>query len=362
MTRQISPGSTRYCQARAELGTTALRVLRDLFRPVALVEFTRNGPLRLRVRGGAFRTPDQAWQPVERGRLFEPWFLYLNKSREIERIQTVPWTYLTAGEPEFGVADVQIDSGLRGALAARRRRIQTVALGVAARGTQTEVILATRGPGGRAIAGALVEVAHSRPATDEGGEVEPTSKPQELYSDRNGRITVSGERFDKTPVWLSVRSGQALLAKVPLVPGLHPRQTLELPDDSIRLEVEGELALLQARLVDAVARRAILAATARARAKAQAFDAAKQLLNQLDEMPKPQAFAAELNRIRVPALKAARQRRDRLSEARIVRLCDDTSEMIAHYLDSERLRELRDEIEEITREAAEESAVEKRDR
>ena len=52
-------------------------------------------------------------------------------------------------------------------------------------------------------------------------------------------------------VWLYVYSGKALLARVPYAPGLRPVETVELPDDSIRLRVEGELDLATSTTKDA---------------------------------------------------------------------------------------------------------------
>jgi hypothetical protein len=49
-----------------------------------------------------------------------------------------------------------------------------------------------------------------------------------------------------------VRSGQHLLARLPFVPGLTQTLSADLPDDSVRLSVEGSVSLIQADLVDLV--------------------------------------------------------------------------------------------------------------
>ena len=56
---------------------------------------------------------------------------------------------------------------------------------------------------------------------------------------------------------------------------------LELPDDTLRLEIEGSIATLQAELVDAVARRAVLMALAKARAKSEQWEAVAATIKQL---------------------------------------------------------------------------------
>ena len=164
---------------------------------------------------------------------------------------------------------------------------------------------------------------------------------------------------DGEPVWLFVKSGQALLARVPIVPGAQVAEVLELPDDTLRLEIEGSIATLQAELVDTVARRAVLMAQAKAQANASQWEAMNDVLRQLDDMPKAAAFASSINAIRQPALKAARSRRDRMTEDRIKKLCDEATELVTNYLDEDKLKELKEELTELRQLAAAEAAADK---
>jgi hypothetical protein len=178
-------------------------------------------------------------------------------------------------------------------------------------------------------------------------------------ADRNGQVTLNASlSATGRPVWLFVKSGQALLARVPIVPGAQSVETLELPDDTLRLETEGNIASLQAELVDTVARRAVLMSVARARAKAREWEAVAAILKQLDGMPKAPEFGVKINAIRVPALKTARARRDRTTEARIQKLCDELGELVTNYLDEEKTKELREELAEIRQLTADEATVE----
>src|SRR5262249_8986761 len=155
-----------------------------------------------------------------------------------------------------------------------------------------------------------------------------------------------------------VRSGQALLARVPFLPGIRERDLLELPDDSLRLETEGSVALLQAELVDTVARRAVLISLARSRAKTNGWTAVDDLPKQLDHMPRPPAFLGGLDAIRIPARQTARTRRDKTTELRIDRICDETAELVTNYLDEEKIKELREELAELRQVAQEQAKLE----
>ena len=140
------------------------------------------------------------------------------------------------------------------------------------------------------------------------------------------------------------------------MPGLREHEELELSDDSLRLQVEGDIALLQARLVDLAAQRAVQMATARKRAGDKDFAGAEELIKRVEEGAKPPALLAELNTIRSPALKLARDQRDKQTEARIKRLCDDTAEIITVHFGPEGILDLRDEVTELKEIAEDEAA------
>jgi hypothetical protein len=183
--------------------------------------------------------------------------------------------------------------------------------------------------------------------------------PRILVTDRNGQVTLAGatQPLEK-PLWLFVRSGQNLLARVPIVPGIRADEVLELPDDTLRLEVEGQVAQLQSELVDTVARRAVVAAMARNRAKSRQWTEVDEFLKKLQTMPGATAFAADLSAIRLNSIKTARSHKDKATELRIQKLCDETAELIRNYLDDDKVRELQEEIVELKKVAAEDAAAE----
>ncbi|MCY2966749.1 MAG: hypothetical protein NT069_24490, partial [Planctomycetota bacterium] len=221
----------------------------------------------------------------------------------------------------------------------------------------TTVKLATRPPTKRSIVGVEVHVRKERfvPQVPEGETPPPPLTI--LVSDRRGEITIPAKLAPSgTPLWLFVYSGSQMLGRVPFVPGVRPRDELELADDTLRLQVEGEIALLQARLVDLAAQRAVMMAMVRKRADEKDFAGADTLLKKVDESVKPPVLLADLNTIRSPALKSAREQRDKATEARVKKICDDTAEIITVHFSDEKIAELREEIGELKQIAADEAA------
>jgi hypothetical protein len=345
-----------------------LAVLASVFRPVAEVETSKAGAKTLRVRGADFTPRDEAFRPLKSGARFEPYYRYRNKQLEVERIQLVPWTYLLATECVRGVASADVVSGLRSALPGRRRRIDVVALGISARHATTKLVLMTRAPGSHPLAGVEVEIAtapvaaaaSADSAADSAAATAPTEPAPRLVADRSGCVVIRSEQLAKWPtLWLRVYSGQALLARLPFVPGVRAVEVLELPDDGLRLQVEGEISMLQSELLDTVARRAVLMSLARTRAKTREWNEVDALIAQIAKVQNPAEFEGRLNAIRVPSLARARKNRDRGTELRIAKLCDETAELINHYLDPDKLRELKEEMSELKISSADEKALEK---
>lgn len=362
--RQLGPLTTRAVRDRRDVSESLLALVNELFRPVAEIERTRSGTTTLCARGGRFHPPDPRWQPLPPEKLFEAYYCFLDKDQAIERVQQVPWTYVAAGQMvDDGRSDGTVTSGLRAPLGTRRNRVQTLALGINGRGAGTKLTLMTRAPARKLLAGVAVELSPvpnpprdtERPQREQSQDDQSDQEPADArnprqVTDRNGNVSISAASVsDGHPIWLLVHSGPVLLARVPFVPGLRSAETLELPDDSLRLEVEGDIALVQARLVDTVARRAVLMALARNRAKASEWEAMDGALKELREMRQAASFVSEIGVIRIRAVKAARARRDSSTEQRVQKLCGETLELVTNYLDEEKFAEFLNDLEDLRR-------------
>lgn len=364
MTLQLGSPTERTFPERGRSAAELLEVLQALFRPQGAVSQVKGGPVILRARAGALAPHDDGWRPLRADALFEAYWRYLTPDQAVERVQRIPWTYLSTGDPALGASVCRLTSALRVGFSARRRRIEPVALGINRPLASTRLTMVTPFPTRRPQGGVEVEIFAEAVAADRSaaGQAEAKVVPRRLVTDRNGQVSVAGTQPAlEQPLWLLVRSGQNLLARVPFVPGVRADEVLELPDDALRLEIEGRVAQIQSELVDAVARRAVLAALVRNRAKTREWSAVDDLLKQMAAMPKASNFSADLNSVRINAGKEARARKERITEDRIRKLCDETAELITYYLDDAKEKELREEIAELRQIAEDEAKAARED-
>jgi len=158
-----------------------------------------------------------------------------------------------------------------------------------------------------------------------------------LLSDRNGDVTIPVHP-DFPTMWIYVYSGARTLARVPYAPGIVPMDTIHLPDDSIRLSVEGDLKMFQDRLVDSVALREVQFSLARQATRDGRADDLEQILGVYGKMPGREKFLDDLTLIRVSAERRAEESRNRFAKRDVQNLCRDVEETIELFFnDSKRV-------------------------
>ncbi len=140
---------------------------------------------------------------------------------------------------------------------------------------------------------------------------------------------------------LLIQDGSALLAKLPIVPGLQRRIVAPVPNDDQRLGAEGFITGLQEELFDLVAREKILAAMVEKRINAKQFGSAADLIDELRRLPTAQQLD-----LRLVAERERLATSDPIIQKKIDMLMDDTRKLIDKWLDPQTIddldRELRD--------------------
>jgi hypothetical protein len=328
-------------------------LLGRLFRPVALVDPLRGGGVTVTFRG------ERLWPvslPRPESRPTELFYRYLNKTRVVESIQRLPFTYLEwqaappaggEGADDAAAAGWQVASGLRSPLSARRQRVDVVAISVGPLVPATRLTLRSRKSATRRLIG--VDLLVNWPGRE---------APQRLVSDRLGRVElerpgvsapqdVVDARGDATLARIEVRSGKTVLARVPLVVGAERETILELADDTLRLTVEGDLAILQAGVIDTVSRRAVLMARIRRDARLGLWPTVDSGWKELAALPTRAKYLAEVTTLRLPAQAQAKAERDRVAESRIKKLCTETEEMISRFLADDPVVLLKTELDDL---------------
>ncbi|HLQ44309.1 MAG TPA: hypothetical protein VK137_06245, partial [Planctomycetaceae bacterium] len=357
-------------------------VIRDLFHPLLMIDGTEGKTAKVRVRAGEFPPGDPSAEQLSSGAFFQPIFRYYNKQRELQQIQQVPWTYLSVDSTDRGQGLCSVHSGLRVTLGRNSKRMESWAIGVRPTFAETRIRLTPHNNPTKPLTGYQVNVYERRlvmPAPEAtapeiaktdatqpadaakpadgkpAAETKPVEPPQpvpqfekilELVTDRRGRVTVPAAP-ERPLIWLYVSSGGNMLGRFPYIPGIAPATTAELPDDTLRLQLESRLELLRAELIDTVARRALLIARAKGTVRADDGTRFDETLKELDRQPNAKQFHTLLDAIKVSTAKQALERKDRNLERRLDKLCKESAELIERHLSDEKLKEQRDDLVEL---------------
>ncbi len=389
LTQQLSVRHDRLVGDRRATASELGIVIRDLFHPIVLIDGLEEKRAKVRVRAGEFPPGDPSAEQLSNGAFFQPFFRFYNKQRELQQIQQVPWTYMSVDSSERSQGLCTIHTGLRVTLGKNTKRSESWAIGIRPSFSETRVRMTPHNnptkpltgyqvnvferrttipaPDAVAVAVAAAQPDASKPADTKAEQDKKPATPQptqelvklhELVTDRRGQVVVPAD--PKSPlIWLYVSSGGNMLGRFPYMPGTSQAITAELPDDTLRLQLESRLEMLRAELIDTIARRALLIARTKGAARAQEWDKYAEALRDMDRLADAKFFNAQLETIKVNTAKKAQERKDKGLERKIAKLCGDSSELIERHLNAEKLKEQREELAELRQADAEATAAEK---
>ena len=377
------------------IGAMAASLMRDAFRPCVL--FVRNyetedgqNRMELQVQAGEILPPDPTAVQVVKGDVLRPFIRQMDRRNpnKLKQLKAMTLSYVKvlrmgptevpdeptgAGEdgfPEFTVLNDDgsvseqssaVESELGRSIVTgvylthlsvspfggKGRRMQHFAIRQRPTAEESRVKLVLQSRPDKPLISHRLALAYQLGYRDE------EDGPQtQLVSDRNGEVVIQMKENHPT-FWIRVYSGASLLARVPYAPGLIPFDTIELPDDSIRLGVEGEIQLLADQLIDAIALRGVLVARARKAAEAGDSDEVESLMTRFDEVPAKAFFLEEISNVKNLAEKLARDRRQ--SPTRITKLCTGLSDTVSTFFSDEKRAQRAEEIQ-IIRQTAERNA------
>lgn len=362
----------------------------EAFRPIAAIRQVQpDGTAILEIKGADLVASSHPFASQLRCRHSTPFVRYRDNKGAIKKLQAIPWTYLTMIEPagesplvitpkskpieaieddpvdpeeidqptqpvisevdptefaESHFVKVRIDSGIKAGLGAKQRgRIEWLAIGCRPRLPSTRIQIRTYGPASVPLRGAEV-LLMAKPWQPADGE--PPAAADRRFADRRGRLDIARQENGEL-VWLNVLSDDLLLGRVPLLPGDRSEVVLELPDDSPRLSAKGELALLKASLIEAVALRSTLLAQARRAVKENRPDDYAAKSAAVRRLTGDTEFKGRLAAVRVNGLALSKKNKDRASSVRISRLCDEMAGAIDKYFGEEISRTISEELSEL---------------
>jgi hypothetical protein len=341
----LSPVATAEVADVRDVPLRVLQLCRKLFRPRATWERHDDVSARLAVQAAALAAPDPEFAVLQPHEVFTPWIILRGRDGVIQRQQAIPWTYLVVDTMSQGRGVAHVTSGLQAPLSAKARgRTEFTAVAVRPQWPETRLECVSSAKPPRALSAHRVELSPVATAPVEEGTDPPP--PEIAVTDRHGRLLLrTTERPDL--IWAAVYSGTLRLARVPLLAGSAHTVRLELPDDAIRLLAEGRLQVVQSELVDVVALRAVKMVAARAAGKKEDWKTADTQMADARRHSEPKPFLEQIAAIRLEAVAAAMKRSDRTTEQRVIRMCDETTDVVKRFLDDERLRLLQEELDEL---------------
>ncbi|MCA9079809.1 MAG: hypothetical protein KDA58_04590 [Planctomycetaceae bacterium] len=336
--RTLSPLVQLETGDRRDLAATVADAISRAFRPLAQIEVGEGDKVEFLIRGGELPPVDPQLVPFQEGQYLAPYLRYLGKKREVQRIQTIPWTYMKVVERDRSRIRIEMTSAFRQPIPQSRRRVEVMAMLLRPSWDASDIRVYPRRGQNTPLVGYRCEVVDRLPTLED-----PVPERDQYYTDRRGVLTVPVPEGDPLR-YLLVHSGQSVLARVPFIPGTSPLMEVEVPNDRARLGVEGEVSLLQGELIDIIATREVLMARGRAAAKKQDWDAVDKFTEEISDLPTLEQFKGRIEALQLQAVYKAREERDRAAESRIKKLCGGLIESTETHLNPGRIAEYRGEI------------------
>jgi hypothetical protein len=351
--QELTPIRTETIHDVRAIAEVSARLIRDSFRPNLM--FTRKFEdedgkeyLELEVQAGEYPALDPTADQVLENDVLRPFLRSMDRRNpdKLRQLQSLALTYIRVTEVDREVArgtvkGVLISHTPFAPFGGRGRRLQQMALRQRPSADSSRVRLVLRTRPDKPLVSHRTALVYKLRYRDE-DEIEQVR----MLSDRNGELEISVHP-DYPSFWIYVYSGSILLARVPYAPGMLPFDVIELPDDSIRLGVEGELQLLQDELIDAVAMREVYFSMASKAASAGNVDDLDAHLESYQNVPGKDHFLEVLSLVEIPAVDEARAKRSRSQERFVQRLCGNIRDSLNLFFSEEKRLARLEEIQKL---------------
>ena len=325
-TRTLSTVVERPVWQVGSLCDAALDAMLAAFAPLARIDRVEKDVAVLRVKASGLTLRDPNLALFRIGDVFRPIVRYNDRENKFRTATPARWSLCAVEKIAPDEVRCHVHSGMRGEMATKGRgRADLLALRVIPPGGSTTILVQSRVKPKKPLAGYDIYAY-------------PPDKKEAValvgQTDRRGCLTISSDGAGLMKVLL-VKNGSSLLAKLPIVPGLEPQLTAEVPNDDQRLAAEGFINGLQEELIDLVAQQKILVTRIKSRMEAKQFDKASELIEQLRQLPTAQQFS-----VRVTRESEMLATSDAAVQKKIDKLLGDTREAIRKFLDPRILEQL----------------------
>lgn len=288
------------------------------FTPLMRIERVDGANLTGRSRAGGLVISDDQPAAITDRSVLRPVVRRNDRKGEPSGIQAVPWSLIRIASRDQANLSGELVSGFRYAIPVKGgQRTERLALVVKPREAATKLRLQSRGQNPRPLVGYGVYLR---------GETGETATLVGV-SDWQGAVQLPASTGIQV---LLVKSGQQLLARLPLVPGQEDELVATLPDDTPRLEAEGVVVSFHSRIMDLVAQRELAASRFRKKLKEKEFDEAQVLLDRFRELDSGEDLRRALDQ------QAQRIRStDKMTQSRIEKLFTTARQLIPQFVKNE---------------------------
>lgn len=284
----------------------------------------------LRARGLINDDSSPAWIAVNDP--LEPMVRKNDRNGTPTAIGRMDWAYLLATEIEERYLKMDFYAGRAGTLQGRKnKRTFRMALKARPQGDSTTLRLhLQRDPNFPLIGYELYEKElKSRKMTFVG------------RTDWNGRLTI--EQSDFPLRLLYVKNGGAVLARLPMVPGLYPTAVADLSGDDMRLQAEAYVRGVQNNITDLIAMRMLYSTRIRKYLEAGEMETAERMMNSLRKQPNHEELSAAIGRKQVEFLEEIGNRNIG-QRKKVDEMFTTTRELLSKHITPKIIRDLESDI------------------
>jgi hypothetical protein len=279
--------STVDSRGSGELADQLVRALWQSFSSIVRIDsMSDQGAVTCRVRGGALPPANRSLELIRTGAVLRPLIRHFDAQGKTahDGVLPVAWTWLQVEQTDGPTAICRLISGVQEPLELKYDgRTEYLGLAVTARANDsTNLIVRARGD--------------NRPLEDVEVFARKSARGPPLLvgrTDEHGVVKIESPQIG-VPM-LSLRSGEDLLVRFPLVPGLEREVTILVEDNGRRLETGDLVARAADELIDLVAQQALLKTRLQRELVSGRLDAAAATLDTLKTLKSSDTFLKSLD-------------------------------------------------------------------
>ncbi|MDA8744475.1 hypothetical protein N9N28_07580 [Rubripirellula amarantea] len=306
--------------------------LMDAFAPTVRIDNAGQKNASGLLRASGLIITDESPGLVSAGDVLRPLTRKNDRNGNPFLIGPIDWAYLVVDKREGTSVEMDFYAGRSGGLQGRKNN-RTFRTAIKAKPQQDHTILRLHAQGkpNEPLIGYEIY------------QKELTSKSMTFIgrTDWSGRLKV--DRTDEPLRLMYVKNGGAVLARLPMVPGLEPVVIADLRGDDLRLQAEAYIRGVQNSIIDLVAVRELFKARIRMRLERGELDNAKELMNALNEQPSNEALADDMGKKQAIYLKLL-EKEGPNQRRQVDQMFTTTRDLLAKHINPKLIRDLETDI------------------